>query len=128
MPACQPERQETAVGIHKQMTLRDGELESTLRAICKVFDVSTATVSLLTGERIYLAAACGALPVCVCPDRWGFCGWSFLNANHELNVVENMLEDARFSENFFVVSETFKLVFYVMAPLISANGHRIGTL
>jgi hypothetical protein len=31
----------------------------------------------------------------VCPDRWGFCGWSFLNPNHELNVVENMEEDAR---------------------------------
>jgi hypothetical protein len=34
----------------------------------------------------------------------------------------------RFSENFFVVSENFRLVFYVMAPLISSNGHRIGTL
>lgn len=52
-------------------------------------------MSLLTGERIYLVGACGALPVCVCPDRWGFCGWSFLNPNHELNVVENMMEDAR---------------------------------
>jgi hypothetical protein len=70
--------------------------ESTLRLACKVFDVETATVSLLTGERIYLVGACGALPVCVCPDRWGFCGWSFLNPNHELNVVENMLEDARY--------------------------------
>jgi hypothetical protein len=70
-------------------------VESTLRLACKVFDVETATVSLLTGERIYLVGACGALPVCVCPDRWGFCGWSFLNPNHELNVVENMLEDAR---------------------------------
>lgn len=62
----------------------------------QVFDVETATVSLLTGERIYLVGACGALPVCVCPDRWGFCGWSFLNPNHELNVVENMYEDARY--------------------------------
>jgi hypothetical protein len=34
----------------------------------------------------------------------------------------------RFSENFFVVNESFRLVFYVMAPLISSNGHRIGTL
>lgn len=37
--------------------------ESTLRLLCKVFDVETATVSLLTGERIYLVGACGALPV-----------------------------------------------------------------
>ena len=34
--------------------------ESTLRLACKVFDVETATVSLLTGERIYLVGACGA--------------------------------------------------------------------
>lgn len=142
--------------------------ESTLRLLCKVFDVETATVSLLTGERIYLVGACGALPVslvwcgavevvmvvvcvrgwgrgyggkgqgkrnvitqcnaphvvgvilhavaccdnniaylwhaselfrvliasvcvcvqvCVCPDRWGFCGWSFLNPNHEVCVT-----------------------------------------
>eukprot|EP00878_Enallax_costatus_P000875 GHUV01001002.1.p1 GENE.GHUV01001002.1~~GHUV01001002.1.p1 ORF type:complete len:587 (+),score=149.39 GHUV01001002.1:244-2004(+) len=127
-PPCFEERHKTAQGVHKHMELHDGEIESTLRLCCKVFDVETATVSLLTGERIYLVGACGALPVCVCPDRWGFCGWSFLNPNHELNVVENMCEDARFSENFFVVSESFKLVFYVMAPLISSNGHRIGTL
>jgi hypothetical protein len=61
--------------------------ESTLRLLCKVFDVETATVSLLTGERIYLVGACGALPVCVCPDRWGFCGWSFLNPNHEVSIT-----------------------------------------
>jgi hypothetical protein len=36
--------------------------------------------------------------------------------------------NCRFSKNFFVVSENFRLVFYVMAPLISSNGHRIGTL
>lgn len=69
--------------------------ESTLRLLCKVFDVETATVSLLTGERIHLVAACGALAPTICPDRWGFCGWSFLNSTHELNVVEDMEADTR---------------------------------
>ena len=69
--------------------------ESVLRLLCEVFQVETATVALLTGECIYLTGACGALPVCVCPDRWGFCGWSFLNAVHELLVVEDMSTDAR---------------------------------
>jgi hypothetical protein len=62
-PACFDERVSTAKSIHQKMELRDGELESTLRLLCKVFDVETATVSLLTGERIYLVGACGALPV-----------------------------------------------------------------
>lgn len=64
-PACFEERVNTAKGIHQKMDLHDGELESTLRLLCKVFDVETATVSLLTGERIYLVGACGALPVSV---------------------------------------------------------------
>jgi hypothetical protein len=59
-----------------------------LRLLCKVFDVETATVALLTGQAIYITAACGALPTCVCPDRWGFCGWSFLNSHHELLVSD----------------------------------------
>jgi hypothetical protein len=68
-PACFEERVNTAKGIHQKMDLHDGELESTLRLLCKVFDVETATVSLLTGERIYLVGACGALPVSVCCSR-----------------------------------------------------------
>jgi hypothetical protein len=41
-----------------------------LRLLCYVFGVETATVALLTGEAIYITGACGALPVCVCPDRY----------------------------------------------------------
>jgi hypothetical protein len=43
-------------------------------------------------------------------------------------VVEDMDQDARFSANFFVVDPAFSLKFYVAAPLISSNGHRLGTL
>ena len=60
--------------------------------------------------------------------RWGYCGWSFLNDNHELLVVEDLTQDTRFSENFFVVDPAFHLVFYAAAPLVSSNGHRLGTL
>jgi hypothetical protein len=43
-------------------------------------------------------------------------------------VVEDMDADARFSANFFVTDPAFCLKFYVAAPLISSNGHRLGTL
>ncbi|KAF6263741.1 hypothetical protein COO60DRAFT_1292858, partial [Scenedesmus sp. NREL 46B-D3] len=39
-----------------------------------------------------------------------------------------MDQDARFSENFFVCDPNFNLKFYVAAPLVTSNGHRLGTL
>lgn len=45
-----------------------------------------------------------------------------------MQVVEDMDNDARFSANFFVCDPNFSLKFYVAAPLISSNGHRLGTL
>jgi len=34
----------------------------------------------------------------------------------------------RYSENYFVTTPGYKLRFYAAAPLIAANGHRVGTL
>jgi hypothetical protein len=51
------------------LQLPTASAESMLRLLCYVFNVETATVALLTGEAIYITGACGALPVCVCPDR-----------------------------------------------------------
>lgn len=45
-----------------------------------------------------------------------------------MQVVEDMDADARFASNFFVCDPAFHLKFYVAAPLISSNGHRLGTL
>ena len=43
-------------------------------------------------------------------------------------MVEDMDADARFSQNYFVCDPAFSLKHYVAAPLISSNGHRLGTL
>lgn len=55
-------------------------------------------VTLLTGDIIYITGACGALAPGICPSRWGFCGWSFLNSMHELLVCEDLSSDARYAE------------------------------
>eukprot|EP00775_Hariotina_reticulata_P005278 gene5278-5513_t len=118
-PHCHADRIIAADGINALRQTRDGEIEGMLRLLCKVFGVETATVALLTGEAIYITGACGALPVCICPDRWGFCGWSFLNSHHELLIVEDMTKDARF--RYFWVA-------LVIGKTGRANGHRLGTL
>lgn len=71
--------------------------EAMLRVLCHVFDVETANVALLTGECIYITGGCGVVGPGICPDRWGFCGWSFVNANHEMLVCEDLTQDARYT-------------------------------
>lgn len=127
-PACHAQRVRTADAVHRLRATRDGEIESMLRLLCTVFDTESATCALLTGECIYIVGGCGVLYPTICPDRWGFCGWSFINAVHELLVVEDMDCDARFSANFFVLDPQFAIKFYVAAPLVTTDGHRLGTL
>ncbi|GBF95008.1 hypothetical protein Rsub_07509 [Raphidocelis subcapitata] len=127
-PACHEARVATADAVYLMRSTRDGEIESMLRLLCAVFGTDTASCALLTGECIHIAGGCGALWPCVCPDRWGFCGWSFLNAVHELLVIEDLDADARFAANYFCVDPEFHLKFYVAAPLVSTDGHRLGTL
>ena len=69
--------------------------ESLLRLVCKVFSCDMASCTLLTGTAYHIVAATGLLLPGICPDRWGFCAWSFLNSNHELLVVEDLKKDAR---------------------------------
>ena len=69
--------------------------ESMLRLACKVFGCDMACCTLLTGDAYHVLAGAGILRPGICPDRWGFCAWSFLNSNHELVVVEDTKNDIR---------------------------------
>lgn len=69
--------------------------ESMLRLACKIFDCDMACCTLLTGDAYHVLAGAGILRPGICPDRWGFCAWSFLNSNHELLVVEDVKKDVR---------------------------------
>lgn len=127
-PACCPERSQTTEGIHKLRQAQDAEIESILRLVCKIFESDMACCTLLTGDAYHILAGVGIMDPGICPDRWGFCAWSFLNSNHELLVIEDLKEDLRFSENYFVKDPQYDLRFYAGSPLITANGHRLGTL
>lgn len=69
--------------------------ESLLRLACKVFRCDMACCTLLTGDAYNVIGGAGILRPGVCPDRWGFCAWSFLNSNHELLIVEDTKIDVR---------------------------------
>ena len=62
-PACQEERERTADGIHALQQFHDGEVESILRLMCKVFDTHTASMTFLTGKCIHILEVRPALQV-----------------------------------------------------------------
>ncbi|KAK9837249.1 hypothetical protein WJX81_001439 [Elliptochloris bilobata] len=127
VPACQDGRIAAACAIAEYRTPSDPSVEQVLQVLCTCFDVDSSTCTLLTGECIYILNACGCIKPGMCPWRWGFCGWSFLPSNTEVLAVEDLGNDARFSDNAFVLEEP-KLAFYLAAPLVTTNGHRLGTL
>lgn len=66
-----------------------------LRLLCTAFGGDTASVAFLTGDSIQVRG-CGVLSCGACPERWGFCGWSFLEHTHTLLVVEDLREVSGF--------------------------------
>ena len=81
---------------HGLLTWAHCSAESLLRLVCKVFCCDMASCTLLTGDAYHIVAGTGLLLPGICPARWGFCAWSFLNSNHELLVVEDLKQDARY--------------------------------
>ncbi len=71
-----------------------------LTMLCSCFGMESAALTLLTGQAIHVCHANGDLAPGICPDRWGFCGWSFLSPHHEVMVVEDLAEDARWGHEF----------------------------
>ena len=59
--------------------------------------------------------------------RWSFCAWTLAPTHHQVMCIEDTHEDARFSENKFVLGSPH-IRFYCGTPLVASNGHRLGTL
>lgn len=69
--------------------------DAMLDMLCNMFQMESSSLTLLTGQAIHVLAAKGKLSAGICPDRWGFCGWSFLSPQHEVLVIEDLQTDAR---------------------------------
>ena len=94
------------------------------RAMAQTFGVPIAMVSLLDAERDWFKARIG-FPVTESPASTSFCE-VFLNSEDDLVVVEDMLQDARFSSHPLVVGPP-SIRFYAAARL-SVSGQTVGTL
>ena len=104
-----------------------------LVALVKLFfDVPVVTITFMDEETQYLKPACkfDSMPdsVSMAPRETAFCNYTILS--NDMLIVEDTLEDSRFSQNPMVVNAPY-LRFYVGAPIIlheDNKTYRLGTL
>ena len=94
------------------------------RLAAQLFDVPIALVSLVDKDRQWFKS-CYGLGVKETARDISFCGHAILGA--DIFVVENALEDNRFTDNPLVTGHP-NIRFYAGAPLEDRVGNRLGTL
>jgi diguanylate cyclase (GGDEF)-like protein len=94
------------------------------RIVCRALTVPISTVTFLDGHRQWFKSRQG-VGVAETPRNLSFCRVPI--AEGRLVVVADTLDDARFRENPFVVTDP-RIRFYAGAPLRSPGGVCIGTL
>uniref|UniRef100_A0A7S3VRN2 Protein kinase domain-containing protein n=1 Tax=Dunaliella tertiolecta TaxID=3047 RepID=A0A7S3VRN2_DUNTE len=129
LPACEPSRLATVRALSPSLDLEappDPEVESILKLCQSIFQCPNTLVALFDDKRVFIREATGAFSRGDFPWRYSFCGWTMASSCHQIMVVPNALEDSRFENNKFV--KELGVRFYCGSPLISSQGHRLGTL
>ena len=90
------------------------------------FQAPIALVSLVDDDRQWFKS-CVGLTVTETPRKWAFCDHTIRHGAHSILVVEDALNDPRFSKNPLVLGAPF-IRFYAGAVLTTEDGHSLGAL
>ncbi|WP_019528081.1 GAF domain-containing protein [Dasania marina] len=105
-------------------TKADERFDRIARLAQRTFNVPIALVSIVDKDRQWFKSRCGLDAEQTSRDI-SFCGHAILG--DAVFVVENALEDERFSDNPLVTGPP-NIRFYAGCPLSSSQGHKLGTL
>src|SRR5438067_792219 len=104
-------------------TLPDQVFDGVVQAACTALKAPLGAINFLESERLWVKAAQG-IGMCEMPRDISFCSHALLD--DEVMVVEDAAHDPRFAANPYVAEQEVR--FYAGAPLITAEGYRLGTL
>ncbi|PPC93687.1 MAG: diguanylate cyclase [Methylotenera sp.] len=102
----------------------ESDFDNITSLISKICDTPIATITLVDKEREWFKSVVGLVER-ENDRKIAFCAQAILSA--DIFIVSDALEDSRFKENPMVVGHP-KIRFYAGVPLISPNGHPLGTL
>ena len=124
LPGNEPERLETLRGYGILDTDHEEAFDEAARLAANICQTPTALVTFVDSDRQWFKARVGYSERETSRDI-SFCAHAILQEGPM--VVRDALDDARFRDNPLVTSAPY-IRFYAGAPLVSGEGHRLGTL
>lgn len=128
VPARLADNEAERLATLRRFAILDTEPEKCFDHIVKLaarqFQVPIALVSLVDENRQWFKATCG-LDATETGRDIAFCAHAILG--DDVFIVLDATKDERFAENPLVTGD-LNIRFYAGAPLVSANGHKLGTL
>ncbi|MET7458668.1 SpoIIE family protein phosphatase [Streptomyces sp. NPDC005574] len=103
----------------------DGAFDRVAAMAARLFDVPVATVTIVDTDRIWFKAAHGLEGVKEIGRDPGLCGSAILR--DDALVIPDTLRDPVAADNPLVAGE-MGVRFYAAAPIITPDGHRLGTV
>ncbi|MFD5129760.1 PP2C family protein-serine/threonine phosphatase [Streptomyces olindensis] len=103
----------------------DGAFDRVAAMAARLFDVPVATVTIVDSDRIWFKAAHGLDGVKEIGRDPGLCGSAILR--DDALVIPDTLRDPVAADNPLVAGE-MGVRFYAAAPIITPDGHRLGTV
>ncbi len=106
-------------------SLPEEEYDNITSLASRICGTPISLITLLDQQRQWFKSATG-LDIRETPIEYAFCSYAVQNPS-EIMVVPDSRKDARFANNPFVVGEPH-IVFYAGMPLVTEEGHALGSL